>query len=389
MTFSAVIVAAGASLRAGPGEPKPWRDLGGRPVLAWSAHALSAAGARRLVVVTTADRKEAALSLLAGLPGLEVVEGGPARSLSVRAGLAALDGPPDEPVLVHDAARPFLGAEVIGRVLEALAGADGAIAALPVADSLKRGGPAGDPQIEAAVDREGLWRAQTPQAFRRAALLAAFAAWTGPEPTDEAAVMAAAGARIALVPGDPRLFKLTWPEDFDMAEALARPPAPSPREVRMGQGIDAHRWGPGDGVWLCGVRIPHDAALIGHSDADAGLHALTDALLGALGEGDIGQHFPPSDPRWKGEPSATFLAHAGGRVTARGGRILSLDLTLVCEQPRIGPHREAMRRSVADILGLDVARVSVKATTTEGMGYTGRQEGLLAQAVAAVELPSD
>jgi 2-C-methyl-D-erythritol 4-phosphate cytidylyltransferase/2-C-methyl-D-erythritol 2,4-cyclodiphosphate synthase len=156
----------------------------------------------------------------------------------------------------------------------------------------------------------------------------------------------------------------------------------------MGQGIDAHRWGPGDGVWLCGVRIPHDGALIGHSDADAGLHALTDALLGALGEGDIGQHFPPSDPRWKGEPSSTFLAHAGGRVAARGGRILSLDLTLVCEQPRIGPHREAMRRSVADILGLDIARVSVKATTTEGMGYTGRQEGLLAQAIAAVELPS-
>ncbi|MFM1960634.1 MAG: hypothetical protein RL588_2151 [Pseudomonadota bacterium] len=388
MTFSAVIVAAGASLRAGPGEPKPWRDLGGRPVLAWSAQALSAAGARRLVVVTTPDRTEAARSLLAGLPGLVVVEGGPARSLSVRAGLAALDGPPDEPVLVHDAARPFLGAAVISRVLEALAGADGAVAALPVADSLKRGGPSGDPEIAAAVDREGLWRAQTPQAFRHAALLAAFAAWTGPEPTDEAAVMSAAGARVALVPGDPRLFKLTWPEDFDMAEALARPTAPPPREVRMGQGIDAHRWGPGDGVWLCGVRIPHDAALVGHSDADAGLHALTDALLGAIGEGDIGQHFPPSDPRWKGEPSATFLAHAGARVAARGGRILSLDLTLVCEQPRIGPHREAMRRSVADILGLDVGRVSVKATTTEGMGYTGRQEGLLAQALAAVELPA-
>jgi 2-C-methyl-D-erythritol 4-phosphate cytidylyltransferase/2-C-methyl-D-erythritol 2,4-cyclodiphosphate synthase len=204
MTFSAVIVAAGASLRAGPGEPKPWRDLGGRPVLAWSAHALSAAGARRLVVVTTADRTEAARSLLAGLPGLAVVEGGPARSLSVRAGLAVLDGPPDEPVLVHDAARPFLSAAVIGRVLEALAGADGAIAALPVADSLKRGGASGDPEIEAAVDREGLWRAQTPQAFRRAALLAAFAAWTGPEPTDEAAVMAASssspGRRISTWP---------------------------------------------------------------------------------------------------------------------------------------------------------------------------------------------
>lgn len=379
MSFSAVIVAAGASLRAGPGAPKPWRDLGGRPVIAWSAQTLSAAGARRLVVVTTADRISAAQSLLAGLPGLAVVEGGATRSLSVRAGLAALDGPDDEPVLVHDAARPFLTGDIIRRTLGALRGADGAIVALPVADSLKRGGDV----VDSSVDREGLWRAQTPQAFPRAALIRALDAWSGPEPTDEAAVMEAAGSRIALVPGDPRLFKLTWPEDFDMAEALAR----SQREVRMGQGIDAHRWGPGDGVWLCGVKIPHDAALVGHSDADAGLHALTDALLGAIGEGDIGQHFPPSDPRWKGEPSATFLAHAGGLVAARGGRILSLDLTLVCEQPKVAPHRDAMRQSVAAILGIDVSRVSIKATTTEGMGYTGRQEGLLAQAVAAVELP--
>ena len=384
MTFSAVIVAAGASLRAGPGEPKPWRDLGGRPVLDWSVRALAAAGARRLVVVTTPDRTAAARTLLGDLPGLIVVTGGAARSASVRAGLAALDGSAEEPVLVHDAARPFLGPDVISRVLSALAGADGAIAALPVADSLKRGGDV----VTGAVDREGLWRAQTPQAFPRAALLAAFDAWTGPEPTDEAAVMAAAGARIALVAGDPRLFKLTWPEDFEMAEALVRPTAPPPREVRMGQGIDAHRWGPGDGVWLCGVRIPHDAALVGHSDADAGLHALTDALLGALGEGDIGQHFPPSDPRWKGEASSTFLAHAGSLLGARGGRILSLDLTLVCERPKIAPHREAMRQSVASILGIDPGRVSIKATTTEGMGYTGRQEGLLAQAIAAIDLPA-
>ncbi|MFM8940536.1 MAG: 2-C-methyl-D-erythritol 2,4-cyclodiphosphate synthase, partial [Phenylobacterium sp.] len=317
---------------------------------------------------------------LSAHPGLGVLDGAAARPLSVRAGLAALAGPPDEPVLVHDAARPFLEAAVIARVLSALRDADGAIAALPVPDSLKRGGG----EIAGSVDREGLWRAQTPQAFPRAALLAAFRAWPGGEPTDEAAVMEAAGARIALVPGDPRLFKLTWPEDFDMAESLARPS----REVRMGQGIDAHRWGPGDGVWLCGVRIPHDAALVGHSDADAGLHALTDALLGAIGEGDIGQHFPPTEPRWKGEPSATFLAHAGALVSAQGGRILSLDLTLVCERPKVAPHREAMRRSVATILGIDVSRVSIKATTTEGMGYTGRQEGLLAQALAAVELPA-
>ena len=235
------------------------------------------------------------------------------------------------------------------------------------------------------MDREGLWRAQTPQAFPRDRLLAAFQAWSGAEPTDEAAVMEATGARIALVPGDPRLFKLTWPEDFDMAESLARPA----RDIRMGQGVDAHRWGPGDGVWLCGVRIPHDAALIGHSDADAGLHALTDALLGAIGEGDIGQHFPPTEVRWKGEPSATFLAHAAARVAARGGRILSVDLTLICERPKIAPHREAMRQAVADILGAPIGRVSITATTTEGMGFTGRGEGLLAQAAAVVELPSD
>ena len=385
MTFSAVIVAAGASLRAGPGAPKPWRDLGGRPVLDWSARALAAAGVRQLVVVTTADRIGDAQTLLSGLPGLVVVEGGAARSLSVRAGLAALDGPQDEPVLVHDAARPFLSGEVIARVLAALETADGALAALPVADSLRRG----EDHVTGSVDREGLWRAQTPQAFRRDALVRAFAAWSGPEPTDEAAVMAVTGARIALVRGDPRLFKLTWPEDFDMAESLALPATTATaREVRMGQGIDAHRWGPGDGVWLCGVHIPHDASLVGHSDADAGLHALTDALLGAIGEGDIGQHFPPSDPRWKGEPSATFLSHAGALVAARGGRILSLDLTLVCERPKVAPHREAMRASVAAILGIDPGRVSIKATTTEGMGYTGRQEGLLAQALAAVELPA-
>ena len=381
MTFSTVIVAAGASLRAGPGQPKPWRELGGRPVLRWSAEALSRAGARRLVVVVTPDRLEAAKDLLSDLPGLVVTGGGAQRSESVRSGLAAIDGPASEPVLIHDAARPFLSPEVIRRVLEALDGADGAIAALPVADTLKRGHGA----VEATVDREGLWRAQTPQAFPRDRLLAAFQAWSGAEPTDEAAVMEAAGARIALVPGDPRLFKLTWPEDFDMAETLARPA----RDIRMGQGVDAHRWGPGDGVWLCGVRIPHDAALIGHSDADAGLHALTDALLGALGEGDIGQHFPPTEARWKGEPSATFLAHAAARVAARGGRILSVDLTLICERPKIAPHREAMRRAVADILGTPVGRVSIKATTTEGMGFTGRGEGLLAQAAAVVELPSD
>jgi 2-C-methyl-D-erythritol 4-phosphate cytidylyltransferase/2-C-methyl-D-erythritol 2,4-cyclodiphosphate synthase len=238
------------------------------------------------------------------------------------------------------------------------------------------------------VTREHLWRAQTPQAFRLVDLRAAYAAWPpeAGEPTDDAAVIERTGGRIALAPGDPMLMKLTYPEDFTMAEALA---ANAHAKVTcIGQGFDAHRWGPGEAVWLCGVRIDHDQTLIGHSDADAGLHALTDALLGAIGEGDIGDHFPPIDPQWKGAASQVFLTHAVELIRGRGGRIANVDVTLICERPRIKPHRAAMRERLADLLGLPLARVSVKATTTEGMGFTGRGEGLAAQAVAAVELPA-
>jgi 2-C-methyl-D-erythritol 4-phosphate cytidylyltransferase/2-C-methyl-D-erythritol 2,4-cyclodiphosphate synthase len=381
MNFSTVIVAAGSGVRAGPGVPKPWRLLAGRSILRWSVEAFVAAGAREIVVVVAEDRQDEAAEVLAGLPNWRAAPGGATRALSVRAGLAALNGPDEDPVLIHDAARPFVTAAHVRTLLAALETADGAVPALPVADTLKRGGNV----VTETVSREGLWRAQTPQAFRRKALADAYAAWPGPaEPTDDAAVVEAAGGKVALASGDPMLMKLTYPEDFDMAERLAG----QARIVRIGQGVDAHRWGPGDAVWLCGVRIDHDQALIGHSDADAGLHALTDALLGAIGDGDIGEHFPPSDPQWRGASSDRFLVHAAQRVAARGGRILNVDVTLVCERPKIRPHRDAMRARLAELLDLPVDRVSVKATTTEGMGFTGRGEGLLAQAVATVETPA-
>ena len=380
MTFATVIVAAGSSVRAGPGVPKPWRNLAGRSVLRWSVEAFAKAGAEEIVVVVADGRQADAAEVLAGLSGWRAVAGGATRAQSVRAGLAALTGAEDRPVMIHDAARPFVTGAHIARLLAALDGADGAIPALPVADTLKRG--AG--QVSETVSRDGLWRAQTPQAFRAVALKAAYAAWSGGEPTDDAAVIEAAGGRVALAAGDPMLMKLTYPEDFEMAERLAG----QARIVRIGQGVDAHRWGPGEAVWLCGVRIDHDQTLIGHSDADAGLHAITDAILGAIGEGDIGEHFPPSDPQWKGAASDRFLAHAASLVAAKGGRILNVDVTLVCERPKIRPHRDAMRARLAEILDLPIDRVSVKATTTEGMGFTGRQEGLLAQAMASVETPA-
>jgi 2-C-methyl-D-erythritol 4-phosphate cytidylyltransferase/2-C-methyl-D-erythritol 2,4-cyclodiphosphate synthase len=379
MRFAAILVAAGSGLRAGPGEAKQWRTLGGRPVLRWSAEALLASGAAPLVVVIQPLDAERAAAALAGLTGWVLAHGGATRTASVRSGLAALPAGP-EAILVHDDARPFVTSAHVGALLAALEAADGAAPVLPVADTLKRGEKA-----LATVSREGLHRAQTPQAFRAATLRAAYSnLGEADSATDDAAVVEAAGGRVVGVAGDPRLMKLTYPEDFAMAEALAGPE----RIVRTGQGLDAHRWGPGEAVWLCGVRIDHDASLIGYSDADAGLHALTDAILGAIGEGDIGDHFPPSDPQWRGAASDIFLARAAELVRERGGRILNVDVTLICERPKIKPHRQAMRERLAQILELPIDRVSVKATTTEGMGFTGRGEGLAAQAVATVETPS-
>ena len=379
--FAAIVVAAGSGTRAGGA--KQWRILGGRPVVRWSVEALLAAGAEDVVVVISPGTEAEAGAALAGLSGWRLAAGGITRADSVRNGLAALGGSDDRSVLIHDAARPLLGAAVIRRVIEALDGADGALPALPVADSLRR---ATDGVVSGLVERDSIWRAQTPQAFRRRTIVDAYAVWPANEAAaDEAAVVERAGGRVRIVEGDARLMKLTYPEDFAMAEALV------PRQIRVGQirtgmGFDAHRWGPGTSVWLCGVEIPHDQTLIGHSDADAGLHALTDAILGAMGDGDIGDHFPPTDPQWKGASSDRFLVHAVERLAARGGRLVNVDVTLICEQPKVKPHRQAMRERLADLLSLPLDAVSVKATTTEAMGFTGRGEGLAAQAIATIEL---
>lgn len=376
MDFAAIIVAAGRGTRAGGA--KQWRDLAGRAVARWSLEALLSAGARHVAVVVAPGDESAAAAAFTGLTGWSAVAGGAERFDSVRAGLAAIGEAGAEAVLIHDAARPFVSTAVIEALLAALAEADGVIPTLPAVDTLKRRPDTG---VLITADRDGLMRAQTPQAFRYDALMAAIDAWpVGETPTDDAQVLERAGKTVATTSGDPMLFKLTYPEDFAMAQALAG------RQTRIGQGFDVHAFGPGDHVWLCGLRIDHDRALVGHSDADAGLHALTDALLGAVGEGDIGDHFPPTDPRWKDADSSVFLKHAGALVAARGGRIVNVDVTLICEAPKIKPHRAAMRARIAELLAITAEQVSVKATTTESLGFTGRGEGIAAQAVVAVEV---
>ncbi len=387
MRFAAVIVAAGAGRRAGADTPKQWRMLNGRPVAMWSVEALLRAGAESVILVVSPHDLDHARGVFVAMRSVQVTVGGAERIDSVRAGLAAV-GESVEAVLIHDAARPFVTTRHVDDLLSGLETADGALPALPVSDTLKRADT--ERGVRETVDRAGLWRAQTPQAFRREAIEAAYAAWPPNEaPTDDAAVLERAGGRILLTPGDPMLMKLTYPEDFPMAEALAAAGlGGSARITRVGQGVDAHRFGEGEGCWLCGVLVAHDQGLIGHSDADAGLHALTDAILGAIGEGDIGDHFPPTDPQWKGAASDKFLLHAVDLVRARGGRIVNADVTLICERPKIKPHRAAMRQRLAELLALPLDRISVKATTMEEMGFTGRREGLAAQAVCTVETPA-
>jgi len=380
MNVAALIVAAGRGNRAGPGAPKQYRQLAGEPVLrrtlsAFAAHPLISS----VVAVIHEDDREAYGIASAGLAKLlDPCPGGATRQASVRAGLERLATTPPDYVLIHDGARPLVSARLIADCISALAEHAGALAALAVTDTIRRAtaeGLAGE-----TVDRAGLWRAQTPQAFRFGAILDAHRRASGKDFTDDVAVAAAAGIDVAMIEGDEDNIKITSAEDLGRAERIIMRGG----DVRTGTGFDVHRFGSGDHVWLCGVKVPHAFGLVGHSDADAGLHAITDAILGAIGAGDIGQHFPPSDPKWKGAPSDIFLAHAAALARDAGARISNVDLTLICEQPKIGPHVPAMRKRIADILSLDVARVSVKATTTEGLGFTGRGEGIAAQALATL-----
>lgn len=380
--IAALIVAAGTGERAGGGVPKQFRPLGGVPMLRRTAAALTShPDVEWLQVVVGQSQEERAGTCLDGIRCLPFVQGGATRQESVRKGLEALAAFKPDFVLIHDAARPFVSRELIDRLLAALeSGAVGAVPLVAVADTLKRETRPGE---WVTVEREGLFRAQTPQAFAFEAILQAHRTHADVAVTDDVALAERAGLKVSAVAGEEINSKMTTREDFELAERRLG----AGSEYRTGFGLDAHRFVAGDHVWLCGVRISHDARLEGHSDADAGLHALTDAILGAIGEGDIGQHFPPTDEKWRGAPSSLFLEHAAALVRNRGGDVIHCDVTLICERPKIAPHREAMTKRIAELLRIAPSRVSVKATTTEGMGFTGRREGLAAQAVATVRLP--
>ena len=375
MQIAAILVAAGSGSRFGADLPKQFLRVAGQPVIRWAANAL-AAETHLLQPVGDAAAIEAAL---AGLRHLPVVPGGATRQDSVRAGLEALAPHNPDIVLVHDAARPVIPAGTIASLLAALATSPGAIPAVAVADTLKR---ATDNTIQETIPRENLFRAQTPQAFRFHALLAAHRAGiTGT--TDDAALLEAMGEKIRLVPGSDDNIKLTFPEDALRLERIL-----GERLIpRVGTGYDVHILQTGRKLILCGIEVPHTHGLAGHSDADVGIHALCDAIYGALAEGDIGRHFPPSNNEFKDMDSAIFLTHAASRIAARGGILANADITLICERPKIAPHAAAMMARLADILGVNPGRISVKATTTEKLGFTGRGEGIAAQAVATILLP--
>jgi 2-C-methyl-D-erythritol 4-phosphate cytidylyltransferase / 2-C-methyl-D-erythritol 2,4-cyclodiphosphate synthase len=378
----ALVVAAGRGTRLGAPLPKQYLPLGGVAVLRHGVRALAEHPSIAAVrVIIHPDDRPHYDSATAGLGLMPPVNGGAQRQDSVRNGLESLADAAPELVLIHDGARPFLDRPVIDRVLIGLGAHQGAIAALPVRDTVKRGDGG---RIAATIDRSALWRAQTPQGFHYGPIVAAHRAAAGAELSDDAAVAERAGIDVALVEGSEDNFKVTTMDDLARAERLL---AARNGDIRTGQGFDVHVFGPGDHVWLCGVAVPHDRGLVGHSDADVGLHALTDAVLGAIGAGDIGMHFPPSDPQWRGAPSHRFLRHAADLVAAGGGSIAHVDVTVICERPQVGPHRAAMAARIADILTLAPTRVSVKATTTEKLGFTGRGEGIAAQAVATIRLP--
>jgi 2-C-methyl-D-erythritol 4-phosphate cytidylyltransferase / 2-C-methyl-D-erythritol 2,4-cyclodiphosphate synthase len=389
MTNTALILAAGSGSRAGGALAKQYQLIAGKPLLRHTLEAFCGHPAINSVHVVISAGDEARFKEVAfELEVMPPVTGGATRQESGRLGLESLAGAPPHNVLIHDAARPFVSASLIDRVLAGLERHDGAIPAMPVTETLKRA-PAG--LIAGTVDREGLWSAQTPQGFRynlireahgraAAAGLAHF--------TDDAAVAEWAGIAVAVVPGEQANVKLTTSEDLRAADQrLARDRLQRCPDIRVGQGYDVHAYEPGHEVVLCGIAIPHRARLAGHSDADAPMHALTDALLGSIGEGDIGTHFPPSDMQWKNAASAIFLRHAVGLIEKRGGFIANADITIICEAPRIAPHIPAMRANLSTILKLSADRVAIKATTSEALGFIGRGEGLAAFAIATVRLP--
>lgn len=376
-SFSALLVAAGKGLRAGGKTPKQYRKFRGRPVIRHSAKTLIEAGANPLIVVIAPDAQGQAEKALQGLAEVVFIHGGATRQESVRAGLEALGRGKDTPefVLIHDAARPDLPLKVIKNLIAALDSHSGAVPTLPVVDSLAVAGA--DGTMAGKAEREVLRRVQTPQAFHYNAILDAHRAWHGEkEAGDDAQVLTASGGSVALVQGDERLRKITFANDLEDRSML---PA-----FRIGQGYDVHRLEEGEELWLCGIKLEHTHGLSGHSDADVALHAITDAVLGGIGDGDIGTHFPPSDPQWKGARSAQFLEHAVKLAREAGYNVANIDLTIICEAPKIGPHRPAMRTEVAKIMNLSENLVSIKATTTERLGFTGRGEGIAAQAVVSL-----
>lgn len=383
MTTAAVILAAGRGLRMGGALPKQWQTLRDQPVVAHSLRAFAAMPEVDLRVLVIHPGDQGLAAAVAG--GALVVAGGASRDASARAGLEALAGRGVAHVLIHDGARPCVSPAMVARLLAALDGAAGAAPALPVTDALWRGDRG---VVTGTQDRAGLWRAQTPQAFRFEAILAAHrahaAAAQSGAAADDVAVARAAGLDVAIVEGDEDNIKLTLPGDIARAGAILRGRG---MDVRMGNGFDVHAFCPGDHVWICGVRVPHGQGLLGHSDADVGMHALTDAIYGALAAGDIGRHFPPSDPQWKGAESRIFLRHAIDLAAAAGLRLANADVTLICERPKIGPHAGAMQAALAAIMGVEAGRVSVKATTSERLGFTGREEGIAAIATALLVSP--
>lgn len=395
---AALIVAAGSGRRFGGDVPKQYRQLAGIAVLRRTVEAfLLHPAVDQVQVVIDPDRRDLYDRSVRGLSVLAPVSGGESRQDSVRNGLEALGALPDAPdyVMIHDGARPLIDAATIDRTLDALDKGPGAIAAVPVTDTLKRADAEG--HSAGTVSRDGLWRAQTPQSFHLPKILDAHRKTAGQGLTDDAAVAEAVDLPVALILGSDDNLKITTEDDLDRAELLwagrqgmlpAGSAAPDPVETRVGCGFDVHKFGPGTFVTLCGLEVPHTAGLVGHSDADVGLHTITDALLGALGDGDIGTHFPPSDPRWKGADSAQFLEHSAHLVRKAGGRIIHVDLVLMCEQPKLKPLRPAMRKRVSEILDIPEHRVSLKATTTEKLGFTGRQEGIAAMATATITLPA-